>query len=41
MEHKDKKEKIKKESYEKPKMKKEGSLKDITAGKSIKTTPPP
>ena len=32
MEHKDQKEKIKEESYEKPELKKEGSLRDITAG---------
>ena len=31
MEHKDKKEQVKEESYEKPELKKEGSLRDITA----------
>ena len=40
MEHKDKKEKVKKESYEKPEMKKEGNLKDITAGRTGVTTSP-
>jgi hypothetical protein len=38
MEHKDKKERVKKESYEKPDMKKEGNLKDITAAVTVTPT---
>jgi hypothetical protein len=40
MEHKDKKERVKKESYEKPEMKKEGNLKDTTAAFTVISTLP-